>query len=88
MEEDRCICSQEKGCKVDQNSPLYPMCLMAFVKNRWDESGFPIKDRDCHIIDLIERVKKEFDEKRKNKHLKEDAKVGFLMKVLTVNLKF
>ena len=72
---------------MDQNSPLYPMCLMAFVKTRWEESGFPIKDRDCHIIDLIERVKKEFDEKRKNKRLKEDAKVGFLMKVLTVNLK-
>ena len=77
MIDDRCICNQEEGCKVDSTSPLYPMCLMAFAKQSWEEAAIPLKDSDWDIIFSMEKVKADFDKTRRNKRINVDAKVGF-----------
>ena len=76
-------CSEEDGC-FRSNQP----CLLAKVKERWEEGRLPLKDRDDHIIDIMTTIKKDFDKMRKKKFLSEEIRQEAInrLKMKTINL--
>ena len=74
------IClSKDQGSCGGQNLA----CLLYKVKERWINAGFPITQRDDHIILKITALKKKFDMNKKKfdrKTAKEEEKLAFKQK--------
>ena len=51
---------------------------MAAIKEFWEKANLPLMDDDNYIVAAMEKVKKEFDKKKRNKNIKELDKVQFL----------
>ena len=41
-------------------------CILAKVKKNWEEAEFPLKDHNFNILQVLNKVKKDFDKKKKN----------------------
>ena len=76
-------CGEEGGC-LERDQP----CLLAKVKERWEEARFPIRDRDDNIIDIMTTLKKDFEKLRKKKFSSEEMRQEATnrLKMKTVNL--
>ena len=85
-ENRRAICTDEGGCQA-KNKP----CCLFLVKERWAVPGFPIKQRDEHIVRVLEKINKKFAGKKKafsSSRLKEVDRVEFVksLQETTINL--
>ena len=63
-------------------------CLLAKLKERWEEAGLPIKDRDHQIIEILTKLKADFDKLKRKKFNNEESKQEAInkLKMKTVNL--
>ena len=82
-ETERGRCGEEGGC-LGRGLP----CLLAKLKERWEEAGLPIKDRDHHIIEILTKLKADFDKLKRKKFNNEESKQEAInkLKMKTVNL--
>ena len=83
----RAICEDEGGCKAKDK----PCCLFK-VKEIWSSAGFPMKERDDHIMRVLNKITKKHADKKKafsSARLKEEdrAKIVEQIKNTTVNRK-
>ena len=56
----RAICEDEGGCKAKDK----PCCLFK-VKEIWSSAGFPMKERDDHIMRVLNKITKKHADKKK-----------------------
>ena len=82
----RAICEDEGGCKAKDK----PGCLFK-VKEIWSSAGFPMKERDDHIMRVLNKITKKHADKKKafsSARLKEEDRAKFVeqIKNTTVNL--
>ena len=74
MRNARAICEDEGGCKAKDK----PCCLFK-VKEIWSSAGFPMKERDDHIMRVLNKITKKHADKKKafsSARLKEEDNVG------------
>ena len=82
----RAICTDEEGCHA-KNKP----CVLFKLKERWAVAGFPMKQRDEHILRVFDKIKKTFAAKKKahsSGRLQEEDRAAYvkLLQETTVNL--
>ena len=80
------ICQDEGGCQAENK----PCCLFK-LKERWSVAGFPMKERDDHIVRVLDKINKKHAAKKKafsSSRLKEEDRVEYIKSIqnATINL--
>ena len=84
MRNARAICEDEGGCKAKDK----PGCLFK-VKEIWSSAGFPMKERDDHIMRVLNKITKKHADKKKafsSARLKEEDRAKFVEQIKNTNV--